>query len=764
MIHDIGGTKALRSFNTEVNKDGNRLYTEPCACDMMKEGSATSLKALPLLFFSLYCDGTLLSRSGAVEGVILRIRIDNVAGGQERWYDIGIVPELLTDDYKGRKSDLPLLRSELFQRFLFLVLHNASHHSQNCWASYGFEPRLLYILCDQPQEKVFSGLYRSRGKRPCTICRVCSSGAPGTNAEARNVSTLVSAQLECAVMDRLLCNWPFIDGIESLYPSPKWESFMNMPLSYKRKRHAYVKQFLKQESARSFPQALAVLYGIGTTGGRLHDLLGFDKLHGFDLGVGRYFGDNLFRMLRCASIRGRLSRERWIIAANRRIAELPANTGVRGLSPFKLGESDKQASFTGRHRRLLVPFQFHVVIGLNGSCNPDDDIITQTALGLDFLHSVLEGSNRSIEEFGLCEGDLNRMHLFTVTIFSLMRKMFGLSMSKKLHWLEAHLTASLRHFRHACYTDTGANESLHWKIKSCYKASNKRKRGIGQQLLKVNIAAEILESITSNSEVRNHRNTLSTENPLIICEAELRSKRPLQTSENHEELDQQLLIASSVNQRISNLVAAQSSITNEEVLKRLCSFTVSMISGNTKLEVLQTADIAASIESDTETTFVREKLYSRHFQRSKASRYHSVSYATHPSYILSLPKSSRFDRIGECVAFIRRESTFCNNCVVALLRPMASAEPQPGNARIVTEFGFERLQFVYEANGSYFVLHCVPLLCIGCRLNVIRDICDIVSRRNYPRTTLISDLPCNSAERKEAFFFHVRTAKVISHM
>lgn len=81
----------------EIYVQGERVFSSVLnayvACEEYKRAHTDGRK---LLLFSLYCDATMLAKSGVDDGTFLRIRLENVDGISTCWHDIGIAPSFDT--------------------------------------------------------------------------------------------------------------------------------------------------------------------------------------------------------------------------------------------------------------------------------------------------------------------------------------------------------------------------------------------------------------------------------------------------------------------------------------------------------------------------------------------------------------------------------------------------------------------------------------------------------------------------------------------
>lgn len=83
VIRDAGGVEKIIGFRKASNEHGVRTFSHPCDSNIIQYESENGQHAVggrKKVYFSLYCDETMLSRSGAVNGTVLRLRVDNVIG------------------------------------------------------------------------------------------------------------------------------------------------------------------------------------------------------------------------------------------------------------------------------------------------------------------------------------------------------------------------------------------------------------------------------------------------------------------------------------------------------------------------------------------------------------------------------------------------------------------------------------------------------------------------------------------------------------
>lgn len=107
-------------------------------------------------------------------------------------------------------------------------------------------------------------------------------------------------------------------------------------------------------------------------------------------------------------------------------------------------------------------------MGLRPSKPPDDDELFQSALGLNLVHSVARGINRSTKEVSRTASEIRETQHRFQKVFSRFMKYFRVKESTKLHRLISHVSEQLHLFGSFRISDTGPNESLHKGVKASY--------------------------------------------------------------------------------------------------------------------------------------------------------------------------------------------------------------------------------------------------------------------------------------------------------
>lgn len=386
-----------------------RLFSSPIDSNSMLQYAQSIPQGCKILALDLYADGTVLSASGAQSITTFRMRVTNVRGHSTKWHEVALAPTLL-NTANISESKIALLRAELFQRFVSLLIEDIMHGSRD---GIYINDTILFlrintIVADWKQERVFYALKSSNSYSDCTHCLMKTRSNRNSNniddvivndpihiqqtcgppGQERNVECTVSCQLDIA----------------------KYRCFNDEISNYSEKR-----SYLSSQSAIEFPPALAAIYGLGTQPYRLYKTIGLDRLHAFDLGVVRYLPDNCFRLFRSVSYnKGAYSKAELVRCANQRIGEIPFVSRLN-IFPFKTNENQIHAQMTGKLRREILPFLWIPLLGLRPETTPDNDGLLQTALELNKTQILLRGINL---EFANSEMTEEKSDIFNPNAYS----------------------------------------------------------------------------------------------------------------------------------------------------------------------------------------------------------------------------------------------------------------------------------------------------------------------------------------------------------
>ena len=714
MIADGGGVSELKPFAQKRDRSGARLFSHPLNCNGIEEHEAHLLPGVPPCYVSIYCDATVVSGSGSQDCTVLRMRIENGNGKESDWKDIGLIPKLDLNNLKSPKAHHTSLRMELFQRFMFLVFRKTAALSYDETRKKGYQIRLFSIICDQPQERQFLSLFRSvKTDRICSHCRFSFKTGSGYG-EIRDPVRTVSAQLDAAILERMKdAGWKEL-------PSPRWKLMRTYSNTYRNRLLRELKDYLGNESAHQMPPALAVLPGMLKCPGSLYYLPGFDRLHVLDLGITRLYLDKLYEMLDDISIRGSNYRGTLIDIANNRISALSPSSGVRALRPFISSSKESRANFTGKQVRSVVPFLWFAVIGLNSRDVPDNDPIYITALMLDFFYSVVCGVNKESSYSLMTEEDISVIGVCADQLVKMFEKLIGPSANTKLNRVQAHCAENFRRFGPPSVTDTAHNESLHKGIKGSYKSTNRRQRLISQQILKINLAAELLrESGTSRTETTGH--------------LKFPSNSPLRTSELNAFIPSNFQTRQAIIEQETSAKYIAESLLKAQREKKANSdiqdFYVALSTGckaghsNNLFDVLHKATIAANIEwIRQEEVYIRQTIYAGSNFANWGARHDSIYFKSDFENVVCNLQSDL--HIGMLFMLLRLHKSTINEerrpPHVAVVIKMENISPQIGNKRIVEDFKFKRLCFQRDQDDVKLTV--VPFHKIVRRVEVVPDI------------------------------------------
>jgi len=256
--------------------DSDLLLTEQLAV-RRRHGSLSFVLAA-----QLFIDEAVVSWSGAHYIYPIRARVPNVRDRSVQWVTVGYVPHVgksvaRTSPARRQASDS---RNGVLQRCLAILLRRFVGASQS-----GVQvqlpgsptltavPRLLGIVADQLGERSVLCLMGNACEFFCSHCMVrrgVAGGQQGVSAEARDVTAVLDAQMEGAITrDR--------------DPRPSLRNAL---------RSGY--------SALAFLPAVAAVWGLATDKKRLYDIISFDLLHVWKLGVVRIVAQRFPSFLRAA--------------------------------------------------------------------------------------------------------------------------------------------------------------------------------------------------------------------------------------------------------------------------------------------------------------------------------------------------------------------------------------------------------------------------------------------------------------------------------
>lgn len=116
------------------------------------------------------------------------------------------------------------------------------------------------------------------------------------------------------------------------------------------------RKLLADHSAIELPPAICAIFGLGTEPHRLYKTIALDRLHVFDLDIGRDLPDNVHNLFASPEYnKSQFSKSQAIRCVNSRIREMLIVRRLN-ISPFKTQVSEVHSRMYGLIRRKLFPF------------------------------------------------------------------------------------------------------------------------------------------------------------------------------------------------------------------------------------------------------------------------------------------------------------------------------------------------------------------------------------------------------------------------
>lgn len=188
----------------------------------------------------------------------VRVRLVNDVSGAVEWVTVAYVPIVKKLQEPGADERARIRRCGILQTFIYAALthvigrsHTGFHVNANGQKALAF-PRVLFYVCDQPEERAVLGLKGGQCTYPCTTCmaKIDIIKAPqAADAEDRNVINTLSNQLEAYEHTRR-----------------------------QRQRQRRVALSAMDSTSGGVP-GLAGLAGLSTAPTLLYKMIGFDVLH-----------------------------------------------------------------------------------------------------------------------------------------------------------------------------------------------------------------------------------------------------------------------------------------------------------------------------------------------------------------------------------------------------------------------------------------------------------------------------------------------------
>ena len=267
-----------------VGPDGSRMRAEIMDSDLfLSEEATVRHRHGPISFVlgvQLFVDEAVVSWSGAHYIYPIRARVVNVRDRAVQWVTVGFIPHVgkpvaRTAAARRRASDS---RNAVLQRCIAILLRRFVGASQRGvdvefpgQQTLTAVPRIVGLVADQLGERSVVCLMGNACEFFCSHCMVrrgVAGGQEGVGAPARDVTVLLDAQLDAAITrDR--------------DPRPS----LRKPLG-------------AEYSALAFVPALAAVWGLATDNKQLFNIISFDVLHVWKLGVVRMVAQRFPSFLR----------------------------------------------------------------------------------------------------------------------------------------------------------------------------------------------------------------------------------------------------------------------------------------------------------------------------------------------------------------------------------------------------------------------------------------------------------------------------------
>ena len=134
-----------------------------------------------------------------------------------------------------------------------------------------------------------------------------------------------------------------------------------------------MRTFLRKSSTLEYPPAICAIEGLGSDTFLLYRCIVLDRLHAFDLGPSRDLCDYARILFSNADYnKNNVMKALLVRITNLRIRELPIFGQVK-ISPFRSSYYDVQSRMTAPLRRILLPFLWVALMGLQPQTRPDGD-------------------------------------------------------------------------------------------------------------------------------------------------------------------------------------------------------------------------------------------------------------------------------------------------------------------------------------------------------------------------------------------------------
>lgn len=283
--HNAGHVQ-LWGEQLETSPDGTRLRSDIMDSDLLLSEEAVVRRRHGALSFvlavQLFVDEAVVSLSGAHYMYPIRARVVNVRDRSVQWVTVAYIPHVgkpVTRTAAARLRDSDT-RNGVLQRCLAILLRRFVGASRvGVQVVFPGEramtavPRLICLVADQLGERSVFCLMGNACDFFCSHCvvrRDVAGGPGGVGAAARDVTAVLDVQLEGAITR---------DGD----PRPSLRGHLRT-----------------EHSALAFVPAVGAIWGLATDNKRLYDIISFDQLHVWKLGIVRMLAQRFPSFLRVA--------------------------------------------------------------------------------------------------------------------------------------------------------------------------------------------------------------------------------------------------------------------------------------------------------------------------------------------------------------------------------------------------------------------------------------------------------------------------------
>jgi len=244
-------------------------------CSEAKDVKRLHGREARVMAIQLHADEALVSWSGAHHIFPVRVKYVNVLDDGGVWVTIGYIEHVPKAEKRSAAARLEVsdIRNDLLQRCLAVALQKLIAASATGVtaevAGYGsvrLVPRIVGLVVDQVEERSLLGLMGNQCNYYCSLCMISRAAGGGQGRspnEPRTVVQVLEAQLAAAVARR-----------EDPRPSLR-------------------KVIGDAHSALAFVPVLGAMHGLSTGGCNLYNIVSFDVLHVWKLGVLRMLAQRL---------------------------------------------------------------------------------------------------------------------------------------------------------------------------------------------------------------------------------------------------------------------------------------------------------------------------------------------------------------------------------------------------------------------------------------------------------------------------------------